>query len=272
MKIWITGVNGQLGSELLKILKDGVSEMGDLPKELLAPEVICTDVLCPEFKSIDITDKKAVVDFVKKERFDVVINCSAFTNVNGCETQSESAFRVNSLGPRNLARACDKVGARLVQVSTDYVFSGEGETPFCEYDLPNPQSVYGKTKLLGEKYVEEFCKKHFIVRTSWLYGYKGKNFVKTIVKNAKEKGELKVVDDQLGNPTNAADLAYHILKLAVTSEYGIYHCTGTGICSWYEFAAEIVRLSGIDAIVAPCTTESFVKEFPASANRPAYSA
>ena len=268
MKIVVVGANGQLGKEICKQLETKTSSLGNIPKQMENAQVVGTDVLCDNMKNLDITDKKAVVSFIKKEKPDIVINCAAFTNVDLCETQSESAFNLNSLGPRNLARACDKVSARLVHVSTDYVFSGVSDVPFCEYDVPNPQSVYGKTKLLGEKYVETFCKKHFIVRTSWLYGKFGNNFVKTISKIAAEKGELKVVDDQVGNPTNAEDVAYHILKIATTSEYGLYNCTGNGICSWYEFACKIVELAGINANVSPCTTE----EFPRPAKRPAYSA
>ena len=268
MKILITGANGQLGTELRKQLQYGECAIDVLPKQLENAQVICTDVLCEGMETLDITDKKAVAAFIKSEKPDVVINCSAFTNVDGCETQSEDAFKLNAIGPRNLARACEKISARLIHVSTDYVFDGEGDVPFREYDMPNPQSVYGKTKWLGEEYVKTFCKKHFIVRTAWLYGEYGNNFVKTIVKAATEKGELKVVDDQVGNPTNAVDLAFHILKLATTSEYGVYHCTGNGICSWYEFACEIVELAGIEATVAPCTTE----DFPCPAKRPAFSA
>ena len=132
--------------------------------------------------------------------------------------------------------------------------------------------MYGKTKLLGEEYVRQFCTRWFVVRTAWLYGYVGKNFVKTMVNAARKTGSLTVVDDQLGNPTNAADLAHHILKLAVTEEYGVYHCTGEGVCSWYEFTKEIVRLAGLQATVAPCTSAEYKAAHPAAADRPAWSA
>ena len=132
--------------------------------------------------------------------------------------------------------------------------------------------MYGKTKLLGEAYVREFCSRYFILRTAWLYGYAGNNFVKTMLKYGKANGALTVVSDQLGNPTNAADLAHHILKLAATTEYGVYHCTGEGTCSWYDFAAEIIRLAGIDATVTPCTSAEYAAAHPEAASRPAFSA
>lgn len=262
MKILITGSNGQLGNELSKILSSGISELGRLPEEVQGCELAAVDV-----DELDISDCAATEEFVAAKRPDVVINCAAMTNVNGCESNRELAMKVNAVGARNLARACEKAGCKLVHVSTDYVFAGDGDTPYTEWDVCSPQSVYGASKLLGEQYVREFCSKYFIVRTSWLYGLIGNNFVKTISRLAREKGKVTVVDDQRGNPTNAADLAYHLVRLAVTEEYGVYHCTGSGECSWYEFACEIIRLFQIDAEVIPCTTE----EFPTPARRPAYS-
>jgi dTDP-4-dehydrorhamnose reductase len=155
----------------------------------------------------------------------------------------------------------------LCHISTDYVFSGDADQPYREYDLPNPKSVYGKTKLSGEQYAAARCRRLFVVRTQWLYGYYGNNFVKTILRLAREKGHLSVVNDQFGCPTNAVDLAHHILKISAGNCYGVYHCANHGVASWYEFAQEIVRLSGIKASVTPCTTE----EFPRPAPRPAYS-
>lgn len=189
------------------------------------------------------------------------------SSVDGCESDEDFAFKVNSLGPRNLAMVCEEIGAKLVQVSTDYVFSGIGEKPLTEYDLAAPYSVYGKTKLLGENYVREFCSKYYIVRTAWLYGYVGHNFVYTMRRLGKEKDSINVVNDQIGNPTNANDLAYHILKLIETDEYGIYHCTGKGECSWYDFAKIIIELSGEECIVKPCTSQ----EYKTPAKRPEYS-
>ena len=267
MKILITGCNGQLGTELQAQLRRGESELGPIPDRLKNATVLPVDV-----DQLDITDRSEVVNFVRRHQPDTIINCAAFTNVDGCESSKDAAFKVNALGPRNLAIAADKINARLIHVSTDYVFSGEGDTPLDECDLPAPRSAYGTTKLLGEQYVQRFCRRHFIVRTAWLYGYNGKNFVKTMINAGKKFGKLTVVNDQLGNPTNAVDLAHHILKLAVSHEYGTYHCTGNGICSWYDFAAEIIRLAGVEATVAPCTTAEYAAAHPESASRPAWSA
>ena len=269
MKIMITGCKGQLGSELQKQLRTGKSEIGPIPDKLRSATVIPVDL--PE---LDITDHDQVNDFVRRHAPDVILNCAAFTNVDGCETSHDAAFAVNAIGPRNLAQAAEKVGARLVHVSTDYVFSGRenGGISQDEATLPDPISAYGTTKLLGEKYVAQFCHRHFIVRTAWLYSYYGKNFVKTIVNAGKKFGALEVVDDQRGNPTNAVDLAHVLLQLCVTHEYGLYHCTGEGVCSWYDFAAEIIRLSGVQATVAPCTSAQYKAKHPESADRPAWSA
>lgn len=267
MKILITGANGQLGTELCRCLTRGETELGPLPKKLLHATVIATDV-----DTLDITNLSAVSSFVRHHAPDVIISCAAYTNVDGCESHADDAFKVNALGARNLAIAAEEAGAKLIHVSTDYVFRGEGDTPLSECELPCPKSMYGKTKLLGEEYVQKFCSRWFIVRTAWLYGYVGKNFVKTMVNAGKKFGALTVVNDQLGNPTNAADLAHHLLKLAVTEEYGVYHCTGGGVCSWYDFASEIIRLAGVDATVAPCTSAEYKAKNPASADRPAWSA
>ena len=268
MKILITGAGGQLGAELQRQLAEGGSSLGPLPERLKNATVISTDVA-----ELDITDRAAAIAFVRRHQPDTIISCAAFTNVDGCETNLDAAFKVNAMGASHLAQAAERVGARLIHVSTDYVFSGDAAQPVWEYDLPAPRSVYGKTKLLGEQYVQQFCTHYFIVRTAWLYGYAGNNFVKTILRLARQNGGVTVVDDQLGNPTNAADLAHEILNLLVTKEYGVYHCTGEGVCSWCEFAAEIIRLSGIPATVTPCTTEQFIAGAKKQiAPRPAYSA
>ena len=159
-------------------------------------------------------------------RPEVVINCAAYTNVNGCESDRDAAFRVNALGPRNLAVACEETGAKLVHVSTDYVFPGDGTEPYVEWDLCGPQSVYGRTKYLGEQYVRDFCSRYFIVRTAWLYGYVGNNFVKTMRRLGTEKGAVKVVSDQVGTPTNAADLAHHLLKPVSYTHLDVYKRQG----------------------------------------------
>ena len=262
MKILVTGANGQLGKEILVCFERGKTELG-------IPDVLKEEntVIGVDIDELDISNLEAVRAYFKKEAFDAVINCAAFTNVNKCETEELLAFRANAIGPRNLAIAAEEIGAKLVHVSTDYVFEGNGTRPYVEWDICKPQSVYGKTKYLGEEYVKDFSTKYFIVRTAWLYGYYGANFVKTMRKIATEKGACKVVSDQRGNPTNAADLAHHILKLLTTNEYGIYHGTGKGECSWYEFTKKIIEFSKISATVSPCTTE----EYPTPAKRPAYS-
>lgn len=262
MKILITGSKGQLGNELKDIINKGYSEVGKVSEVIKNSHIFDLDV-----DKLDITDLNSVKNVVKTINPDVVINCAAATNVDGCESDEDFAFKVNSLGPRNLAMVCEEIGAKLVQVSTDYVFSGIGEKPLTEYDLAAPYSVYGKTKLLGENYVREFCSKYYIVRTAWLYGYVGHNFVYTMRRLGKEKDSINVVNDQIGNPTNANDLAYHILKIIETDEYGIYHCTGKGECSWYDFAKIIIELSGEECIVKPCTSQ----EYKTPAKRPEYS-
>lgn len=262
MKILITGSKGQLGNELLDIIKSGKAEIGEVSEAIKKSEVIALDV-----DKLDITNLEQVKNKINDLKPDVIINCAAATNVDGCESNEDFAFKVNSIGPRNLAIASDEVGAKLVQVSTDYVFSGVGSKPLTEYDLTAPYSVYGKTKLLGENYVRELSSKYFIVRTAWLYGYVGHNFVYTMRRLGKEKECITVVNDQRGNPTHANDLAYHILKLIQTEEYGIYHCTGKGECTWYDFAKMIIELSGEKCEVKPCTSE----EYKTPAKRPEYS-
>lgn len=266
MKILITGSNGQLGNELQKIVSTGKAEIGSVSEEIKNAEVFAMDV-----DTLDITNLEQVKKVLNEVKPDVVINCAAATNVDGCEANQDLAFKINSLGPRNLAMVAEELGAKIVQVSTDYVFSGVGETPLKECDLVAPVSVYGKTKLLGEEFVRDFSTKYYIVRTAWLYGYVGHNFVYTMMKLGKDRDTLNVVNDQLGNPTHANDLAYHIFKLIQTEEYGVYHCTGKGECSWYDFASEIMKLSGRNCTVNPCTSEEYKSMYPNSADRPAYS-
>ncbi len=263
MRILITGSNGQLGKELLSIIKKGKAEIGEISNVIISSKVFGVDV-----DILDITNIKKVRRKMYELKPDVVINCAAATNVEGCERNKDLAFKVNSLGPRNLAIVCQELNAAMVQISTDYVFSSTSNKPLAEFDVPDPISVYGKTKLLGEKYVQEFCSKYFIVRTAWLYGHVGKNFVYTMMKLGKENSEINIVNDQFGNPTNANDLAYHILKLIEFEEYGIYHCSGKGECSWYDFASEIINLSGEKCKVNPCTSD----EYKSSVKRPKYSA
>ena len=269
MKILITGSNGQLGRELQKQLQLGYSQIGKLPEQLIGANIIPVDL-----PDLDISKNDDVQKFLRDVHPDLIFNCAAYTNVDGCEEHSDLAYQANAVGPRNLAEAAETIGAVLVHISTDYVFSGKenGKIPQDETAVPDPISVYGYTKLQGERFIQQVSKRYFILRTAWLYSYYGRNFVKSIVNAGKKYGHLDVVNDQFGNPTNAADLAYEIMQLCVTDLYGLYHCTGNGICSWYDFASEIIRMSGVEASVFPCTSMQYKIAHPASASRPAWSA
>lgn len=268
MKVLVTGCNGQLGNELKRLFETGTAEIGPIPALYQDADVVYADVA-----QLDITDEDAVNAFFAAHEFDVVINGAAMTNVDGCETAEDAAYRVNALGPANLAKACASQGAKLVHISTDYVFPGNAAGERVETDETAPISAYGRTKLEGEKLALAANSKTFVVRTAWLYGYVGKNFVKTMLRLARDVGYMTVVDDQVGNPTSANDLAYEILKIAETENYGIYHCTNNGICSWAEFTRAIVKRAGYDpAIVTPCTSDEYAEAHPDAARRPLFSA
>ena len=224
-------------------------------------ELISLDL--PKF---DITDLETVLDKVVSETPDVIINCAAYTDVDGCENNKDTAFKANALGAKNLAVAAEKVGAKIVHVSTDYIFDGKGEESYKEYDNPNPQTVYGQSKLLGEKFVQQFSSKLFIFRTAWLYG-EGNNFVRTMLKLAEEHEELNVVNDQIGSPTSTVDLAKVIVDLMGTEHYGVYHATCEGQCSWYDFAKKIFEIKDVDVKVSPVSSDEFKRD----AERPKYS-
>ena len=258
-KILVTGCNGQLGRAIRK--EYAASD----------EEFINTDVVEGEgVVSLDITDVDAVLKLVRAEKPDVIINCAAHTNVDKCEEQWDLAYKINAIGPRNLSIAATESDAKMIHVSTDYVFEGNGTRPYTEFDAPNPVSAYGKTKLEGENFVKEFAKKHFILRTAWLYG-DGKNFVKTMLALAENHDELNVVCDQVGTPTSAVELAKMIHYLEGTENYGTFHATCEGDTNWADFTDEIFRLAGKSTKVDHITTEEYVKDNPASANRPAYS-
>ena len=261
MKVLVVGANGQLGREFREIFESGETELGKIDDIYKQADVRYTGV-----EDLDITNR-VQVDEIFKEQFDIVINCSAYTNVAGAESNFDLAYSVNALGVRNLAIACNKTGAKLVHISTDYVFDGNANIPYTEADRVNPQNVYGKTKLAGEEFVRQFCPQSFIVRTSWLYGKYGKNFVFTMLGLGKSKNEINVVSDQVGSPTNANDLCYHILKLARTSEFGTYHITGKGKCSWYEFATAFMDFAKLNCKVNAISAQ----EYADGVIRPAYS-
>lgn len=242
------------------------AEIGPIPSAYEGAEAVYVDR-----DELDITDSIAVQDFMNEGKFDVIINSAAFTNVDGCEANEDAAFAVNATGPENLAKNAKRLGAKLVHVSTDYVFPGNEPGNRIESDPTSPLSAYGRTKLAGEKAVRENCDEAFIVRTAWLYGYVGKNFVKTMRRLGKTQDSITVVDDQLGNPTSANDLAYEILKMALTDNYGIYHCTNKGTCSWADFAKAIMKGSDLDCEVIPVTSQQYKEANPQSADRPAFS-
>lgn len=257
-KVLVTGCNGQLGRAIQK------EYAGDVT-------FILTDVAEGEdITSLDITDIDAVMSLVLAQKPDVIINCAALTNVDGCEKMWDLAYKINAIGPRNLAIAATAVGAKLVHVSTDYVFAGTECTPRTEFDTPDPISAYGKTKLEGEQFVRQFAEKFFILRTAWLYG-DGKNFVKTMVRVAKTHDEVSVVCDQFGSPTSAVELAKMIHFLEGTDNYGIFHATCEGETNWADFTEAFYAKLGITAKVNHITSEEYAKMNPEAAKRPAYS-
>ena len=225
MKILITGCNGQLGKELVNQLKS-INQSMNQPKYT---------ILATTRDDLDISNQTNVDNFIFHNKPNVVINCAAYTKVDACEDNIEVAYKINSLGVRNLVIASEKVNAKFVHISTDYVFNGFSKYPYREDNKTEPNSVYGKSKLMGEKFVEQFSHKYFILRTAWLYG-DGNNFVKTMIKLSLENKEVNVVNDQFGSPTSTVDLAKVIIRIMETENYGVYHATCEGQCSWYDFA------------------------------------
>ena len=257
-KILVTGCNGQLGRAIQKEYGDSV-------------DFILTDVIEGDgIVNLDIMNLEEVLSFTREKQPDVIINCAAATNVDGCETNQDFAYRLNALGPRNLAIASKEIGAKLIHVSTDYVFPGNATKPINEFEVPGPISAYGRTKLAGEQMVQQFADRWFIVRTAWLYG-DGKNFVKTMLKLAETHDEVSVVCDQLGSPTSAMELARLIHHLEGTEQYGIYHGTCEGDTNWADFTEAIFARKNIKCKVNHVTSEEYKKMNPASADRPHYS-
>lgn len=254
-KLLVTGCNGQLGREINRLYA-GSSEY----------EIFNTDVFRPEVTELDITDIDQVMALAREVKPYAIINCAAHTGVDACETDRENAYRINAIGPRNLSIAATETGAKLVHISTDYVFDGKADRPYTEFDAPNPQGMYGATKLAGEEFVRQFAKDFFIIRTAWLYG-DGKNFVKTMLNLSETREEVSVVGDQFGAPTSTEELAKAIAALLPTENYGLFHGTCEGVCSWAQFAEKIFALAGKQTKVKAITTE----EYGAPAARPAYS-
>jgi dTDP-4-dehydrorhamnose reductase len=250
VKLLVTGAAGMLGRDVL-----------------LAAGNAGHDVVGYGRAELDVTNPETVARRFDLERPDVVINCAAWTDVDGAETAEEQAFAINGKGAGTVAAAAAEIEARVLHVSTDYVFDGAKGAPYVESDQPAPLSAYGRTKLAGEEAVAAANKRHFIVRSAGLYGLGGRNFVDTMLRLAERQNEVTVVRDQVGSPTYTWHLAYGIVRLIEGLEYGIHHMAAAGQCSWYEFAREIFERSGADCHVAPCTTD----EYPMLARRPAWS-
>ncbi|MCX7919879.1 MAG: dTDP-4-dehydrorhamnose reductase [bacterium] len=227
MRILITGAKGMLGTDIYKVLR---------------PHHQVTGI---DIQEVDITQPHQIYNYLKPYRFDLIIHTAASTDVDGCEENPGKAFTINGIGTRNMGEYAKQINARFLYISTDYIFDGMKGEPYREDDVPNPINIYGKTKLEGEKYIQQLDIPYYIVRTSWLFGQNGKNFVNTILEKAKRYKSIEVVNDQFGSPTYTLDLAIAIAMLIKTEKYGIYHISNSGICSWYEFACEILKIKGL---------------------------
>ena len=248
MKVLVTGINGQLGHDV----------MGELKKR--GYEAVGVDI-----EEMDITDAQCVKRVITQAAPEAVVHCSAYTAVDRAEEEVELCRRVNAEGTKNVAEVCAELDCKLLYLSTDYIFSGEGERPWEPGDEPDPLNVYGLTKYEGEQEIKSRINKYFIVRISWVFGINGNNFIKTMLRLGRENGAVRVVDDQIGSPTYTYDLAVLLVDMIETEKYGEYHATNEGICSWYEFAKEIFAAAGMNEVeVTPVSSE----EFPAKAKRP----
>ena len=247
MRVLLTGAGGQLGLELAEMLPRRDHEVVALDRQ-----------------GLDVADPEAVDSAVEEHSPELVVNAAAYTNVDGCEEATDLAYSVNALGPRNLAQACERRGCKLLHVSTNYVFDGRDGKPYEPFDVPNPISAYGRTKLAGEELVMRLTNRWFVVRSAGVYG-RGHNFVRTMLRVAEERDSLKVKDDEFISPTYARDLAESIAGIVEDGRYGLYHLTNAGSCSWYEFTREIFRLAGVETEVVPIPGS----EYPLPAARPA---
>lgn len=248
MKVLVTGVKGQLGYDVVRELQSR------------GHEAIGVDI-----EEMDITDETAVSRVMEETAPEAVIHCSAFTAVDRAEEERELCYKVNVQGTENIAKMCQKLGCKMLYLSTDYIFSGEGQRPWEPEDTPSPLNAYGQSKYQGEVALRQYVDKYFIVRISWVFGINGNNFIKTMLRLGKENGAVKVVDDQIGSPTYTFDLAKLLVDMIETEQYGAYHATNEGICSWYEFAKEIFQEANMKEVtVTPVSSE----EFPVKAKRP----
>lgn len=247
MKVLVTGVKGQLGYDVVKDLQKRGHEPIGVDRE-----------------EMDLMNNDAIREFIMKTRPEAMIHCAAYTAVDKAEEEAEICYQVNAEATKVIAECAKKLDITLIYISTDYVFDGTKEGKYVETDLPNPINVYGASKLLGEQYVQQLLEKYYIVRISWVFGENGNNFIKTMRRLGSERDELNIIDDQVGSPTYTADLAPLLVNMMETNKYGIYHATNEGFCSWYEFANEIFKQSGIDVKINPITTD----QYPTAAKRP----
>ena len=253
LRVLVTGVKGQLGYDCVRELK----ERG------------YTNVLGIDIEQLDITDEKAVHAFINEFKPDVVMHNAAWTAVDKAEAMADLVYKVNALGPKYIAEACKEVGAKMIYISTDYVFNGKGEKAFEVNDPKEGLSIYGKTKAAGEDFVINGNDKHFIIRISWVFGINGNNYVKTMLKLAETKTELNIVCDQIGSPTYTYDLSKLMCDMMESDKYGVYHATNEGFCSWYDFTKYIYEVAGITSVeVKPITTAEYKKLVPNQADRP----
>lgn len=254
-KVLVTGARGQLGKKIIDLMSDNF-------------ELILTD-----YDDMDITNMDQVTSRFAKELPDFVIHAAAYTQVDKAEDNQEICHKVNVMGTKNIAFACQEIGSTLIYISTDYVFDGKKKTPYLENDSPNPMSVYGETKYLGEKEIEKICTNYYILRSSWIFGelpkgHPGTNFVETMIRLSKENNELSIINDQIGSPTYTKDLVQTIESLIQKAPvFGIYHFSGDGSCSWYDFAVEVLKQSNINIRIRPILSD----EYPQKAKRPSYS-
>lgn len=248
MRVLITGVKGQLGH--------------DLANEMKKRNI---DFIGVDIDEMDITDASACKKVISQADVDAVIHCAAYTAVDAAEDNIEVCRRVNADGTRNIARVCSELDIKMMYISTDYVFDGEGTRPWEPDDERHPLNIYGETKCEGEIAVEELVKKFFTVRIAWVFGVNGSNFIKTMLRLGRELGKVSVVNDQVGSPTYTYDLARLLVDMIITEKYGRYHATNEGLCSWYEFAVEIFKQADMDEVVVTPVDSS---SFPAKAKRP----
>lgn len=250
MRVLVTGVKGQLGHDIVNELKKRGYEYTGV-----------------DIEEMDITDPVSVEKVITESNADTVIHCAAFTAVDAAEDQADICRKVNAYGTENIAKVCGRLKQKMIYISTDYVFDGQGTRPWEPDDERHPLNVYGQTKYEGELAVQKYVEKYFIVRIAWVFGVNGRNFIKTMLNLSKKTNRVTVVNDQVGSPTYTCDLARLLVDMAETERYGRYHATNEGICSWYEFACEIFRQAGLPMEVVPVTSE----EYQAKAKRPSNS-